>query len=87
MDDDPADNVDLNFFSNEEEEEDVIFYSQHMISEGDMQDDYEAYFDVWSYYVNNNQNQTTTSDNINLSSAYTILFREQTVNKKEKVIT
>lgn len=46
MDDDPADNVDLNFFSNEEEEEDVIFYSQHMISEGDMQDDYEAYFDV-----------------------------------------
>lgn len=46
MDDDPADNADLNFFSGEEEEQDVIFYSQHMISESEVQEDYEAYFDV-----------------------------------------
>jgi hypothetical protein len=38
----------LNFFQQDLQEEDVIFYSQNMISDGEqeMQDDYEAYFDV-----------------------------------------
>lgn len=47
MDDDPTDNEELNFFT-PIEEEDVIFYSQNMISDGEglQQDNYEAYFDV-----------------------------------------
>lgn len=48
MDDDAVDNAGLNFFPAETQEEDVIFYSQNMIGddEPEMQDDYEAYFDV-----------------------------------------
>jgi hypothetical protein len=48
IDDDPTDNEELNFFQPDLQEEDVIFYSQNMISDADeeMKDDYEAYFDV-----------------------------------------
>jgi hypothetical protein len=48
IDDDPTDNEELNFFNEQMQEEDVIFYSQNMISDGEeeMKDDYEAYFDV-----------------------------------------
>lgn len=50
MDSDGMEDEQLDFLSPDVEEEDVIFYSQKQIESEDMENEFEAYFDVWISY-------------------------------------